>query len=239
MFQTPWTIALIVTCAVVALECSSLPGRVAAWVVYWSAARLPGEDNVERYREEWLADVSGRRFEWKKLATALSILFFGVARIRALCVTTTANRPEDSVACASPNTMSDAARETSKMDLERKKRPPSWIREEMILVCALHVEHGWKRLDHNHPAVIELSRLLRSAPYHGVQQYGEGFRNTYSVSRKTSDLKTAHPDYDPHHRRLNGGALTTLIVHEFIADTSGMLAKDARIRASLETPRTR
>jgi 5-methylcytosine-specific restriction protein A len=113
------------------------------------------------------------------------------------------------------------------------RRPPPWIREEVILACAIHVQNQWRRLDYNHPDVLELSRLLKMAPYHDVAAYSESFRNNYSVSRKTSDLKTANPGYDPEKVQMNGGKTTEAVLMEFLEDTPGMLVEAAKIRASL------
>ncbi|OPC81481.1 hypothetical protein B4N89_11450 [Embleya scabrispora] len=110
-----------------------------------------------------------------------------------------------------------------------------WIREELILACELYFDHGCKRVDHNDPGVAALSTLLRSANYHTVDLSDHSFRSHFSVSRKTSDLHTAHPDYPAEKKRSNGGEPTARVVREFLADEAGMRAEAKRIRSSLTT----
>jgi hypothetical protein len=125
------------------------------------------------------------------------------------------------------------AEQVSEPTARPEKSPPPWTRAEVILACEIHVKNRWRRLDHNNRDVLKLSALLRSVTFHGnPADYGPSFRNNYSVSRKTSDLKTANPGSDPA-KKTHGGKVAEEVIREFIADTPGMLVEAAEIRASL------
>ncbi|MFE3206106.1 hypothetical protein [Embleya sp. NPDC059237] len=52
---------LLVSLGMVVLECTPILSATAARIVRWSARRLPGEGNAERFEEEWLAGLGERR----------------------------------------------------------------------------------------------------------------------------------------------------------------------------------
>jgi len=72
---------------------------------------------------------------------------------------------------------------------------PKWTRDELILACDLVVENGWRQIREHDPRAKTLSDLLRSLRIHPVEKRGPRFRGLGSVSRKTADLVTIHPDY--------------------------------------------
>jgi 5-methylcytosine-specific restriction protein A len=96
---------------------------------------------------------------------------------------------------------------------------PAWDREEVILACDLVVDNGWRELRTNDPKVHELSDLLRRLPIHPVESRAENFRSPDSVSSKTTDLMTDHPDYKG--ARTRGSRLDRQVVEEFIRDPAG------------------
>ncbi|MFK4270411.1 HNH endonuclease [Streptomyces milbemycinicus] len=101
-------------------------------------------------------------------------------------------------------------------------RSPSWIRDELLLACALVVENGWRELRENDTRTHNLSRLLRSLPLHGDAVHNvPSFRSTGSVSRKTTDLATNHPSYMGKPTRC--GRLDKEVISDFIAHPAEMI----------------
>ncbi len=91
-----------------------------------------------------------------------------------------------------------------------------------MLACALVVKNGWRELRVGDPAVRELSELLRSLPLHeGAAQELPQYRSVGSVSRKTTDLATTHPEYGG--KATKGGSLDKKVIEAFIARESEML----------------
>ncbi|MEU9706023.1 HNH endonuclease [Streptomyces sp. NPDC047981] len=107
----------------------------------------------------------------------------------------------------------------------------SWVRDELLLACALVVENGWQELRQGDPRVIELSELLRSLPLHGDAAVDRRFRSPDSVSRKTTDIATAHPDYPG--ERTKGGRPTQKIVTDFLERHHEMMAAAEALRAGI------
>lgn len=105
---------------------------------------------------------------------------------------------------------------------------PAWDRQEVILACDLVVDNGWRELRTNNPKVQALSELLRTLSIHPAESRGENFRSPDSVSRKTTDLMTAHPDYP--RARTRGSRTDREVVQEFIYDPAAMKAEAAAIR---------
>ncbi|MGW2256923.1 HNH endonuclease [Streptomyces sp. NPDC001780] len=99
---------------------------------------------------------------------------------------------------------------------------PNWTRDELILACALVVKNGWRELRVGDRAVQELSDLLRSLPLHNdtVRRLPE-YRSVNSVSRKTTDLATNHPQHQG--GRTKGGKLDLIIIQDFIDNEVEML----------------
>ncbi|MBU2669522.1 DUF3883 domain-containing protein [Actinoplanes bogorensis] len=110
-------------------------------------------------------------------------------------------------------------------------RNPAWTREEIILACELVADNGWKELRTPDPKVQQLSKVLRSMSIHPVENQLPSFRSPDSVSRKTSDLMTAHPSYQGKPTR--GSKLDREVIDAFENEPQAMRATAARIRASL------
>jgi 5-methylcytosine-specific restriction protein A len=108
---------------------------------------------------------------------------------------------------------------------------PDWVREEVILACALVADNGWRELRASDPQVRDLSELLQRMPIHAVEARGKNFRSPDSVSRKTADLMTAHPGYVG--KRTKGGKTDREVLQEFLQDPHGMKATAASIRVSM------
>ncbi|MCT4356070.1 HNH endonuclease [Streptomyces sp. Je 1-79] len=104
----------------------------------------------------------------------------------------------------------------------------SWVKDELLLACALVMENGWRELRQNDLRVLELSDLLRALPLHGGAAVDHRFRSPNSVSRKTTDIATAHPDHAG--PMTKGGRPTQEIVADFLAHPSEMLAAARALR---------
>jgi hypothetical protein len=72
---------------------------------------------------------------------------------------------------------------------------PPWTRDAVILACDLVAANEWHELRRGDPRVTELSELLQRLPLHPLIERPPNFRSPDSVSRKTTDLYTANPDY--------------------------------------------
>jgi 5-methylcytosine-specific restriction protein A len=108
-----------------------------------------------------------------------------------------------------------------------------WTRDELILVCDEVARRGWNRIMETEPAATELSQLLRRLPIYPLELRKPNFRSTSSVSHKSVDLQTWHPEYDG--ARTNGGALDKVIIAEFLADPERMHQAAALLRAGALT----
>lgn len=106
---------------------------------------------------------------------------------------------------------------------------PSWTRDELILACNLVMENGWLELRDNDPRVAELSSLLRSMSIHPPERRSPTFRSVGSVSRKTTDIMTVHPDYRG--KATKGGALTKKVLTDFLNESELMHQAAETIRA--------
>lgn len=109
--------------------------------------------------------------------------------------------------------------------------PIDWGFEEIVIVCDVVAENGWKGLNHGDTRVPVLSGLLRSmSPEHAAQD--PKFRNEHGVTRKAGDCQTAHPDYLG--GRTRGGQTTQTVVDAFVADPASMHELALAIRAVAE-----
>lgn len=91
-----------------------------------------------------------------------------------------------------------------------------------MLACALVVRNGWRELRVGDPAVHALSDVLRALPLHdGVAHKLPEYRSIGSVSRKTTDLATNHPDYSG--KPTKGGSLDKAVIEGFISREAEML----------------
>ncbi|WP_280502148.1 hypothetical protein [Nocardia farcinica] len=106
---------------------------------------------------------------------------------------------------------------------------PPWTRDELILACDITMQNGWLELREHDPRVHELSHLLRSLPIHPPERRGPAFRSVGSVSRKTTDIMTAHPAYRG--KMTKGGKLTKQVLLDFIAESELMHQAAETIRS--------
>lgn len=104
----------------------------------------------------------------------------------------------------------------------------NWQWDEILLACDLVAQNSWKELRPHHSEVIELSKFLRSQAPSNTLISDPEFRNPNGVSRKTTDIMTAHPDYRG--AKSKGGRTTTAVVLAYIGEPAGsrQLAADLR-----------
>ena len=91
-----------------------------------------------------------------------------------------------------------------------------WQWDEILLACDLVAENNWKELRPGDSQVIALSKFLRSQATSDVLHSDPDFRNPNGVSRKTTDVMTAHPDYVG--ARTKGGRTTPDVVLAYLSD---------------------
>jgi 5-methylcytosine-specific restriction enzyme A len=111
-----------------------------------------------------------------------------------------------------------------------RRSNPDWFRDELILACDLVVENGWRELRTEDTKVVELSGLLQTLPIHPVFERAPNFRSPDAVSRKTSDLATAHPDYPG--KQTRGGRGDRQIIADFMSRPAEMKRLAVAIRAA-------
>jgi 5-methylcytosine-specific restriction protein A len=107
----------------------------------------------------------------------------------------------------------------------------NWTYDEIVLACALVYENGWKGLRAHHAPVVELSRILQTAPYHQGKERDADFRSPSSVQRKTFDIATSHREYRGKPTR--GNRLDRQVLDDFIRDPDLMVRRAAASRATL------
>ncbi|KQY41864.1 HNH endonuclease [Cellulomonas sp. Root137] len=107
-----------------------------------------------------------------------------------------------------------------------------WDWQEVVLACALVYANGWRELRTPDPRVQELSQVLRALPVHPMAERPANFRSPDAVSRKTSDLATAHPDYPG--KRTRGGMTDERVIAQFLANPSHMLDVATALRGGLD-----
>ncbi|MFF1696632.1 HNH endonuclease [Streptomyces sp. NPDC058257] len=107
-----------------------------------------------------------------------------------------------------------------------------WTRDELLLACALVMQNDWHELRQGDADVLELSDLLRSLPTNQDSAASDPrFRSPNSVSRKTTDIATAHPSYAGAATR--GGRPTRAVVSDFLAHPAEMMATAEAIRLGI------
>ena len=106
-----------------------------------------------------------------------------------------------------------------------------WKYEEIVLACDLVERNAWKGLRAHQAPVIDLSNLLRSAPFHPLGNRDDNFRSPSSVQRKTFDIATQHDDYRG--KRTRGNRLDREVLLAFVQDPTRMTQLAAEIRATL------
>ncbi|MFH8485497.1 HNH endonuclease [Streptomyces longisporoflavus] len=108
----------------------------------------------------------------------------------------------------------------------------NWTRDELLLACALVMQNDWRELRQGDEGVLELSDLLRSLPTNQEAAANDPrFRSPNSVSRKTTDIATAHPDHAGVTTR--GGRPTREVVNDFLAHPAEMVAAAEAIRMGI------
>lgn len=108
----------------------------------------------------------------------------------------------------------------------------NWTRDELLLACALVMQNDWHELRQGDESVLELSDLLRSLPTNQSSAASDPrFRSPNSVSRKTTDIATAHPSYPGAATR--GGRPTKAIVSDFLTRPAEMTAAAEAIRLGI------
>ena len=112
-------------------------------------------------------------------------------------------------------------------------RAPDWTRDEVILVCDLLVDTGWKWRPVTDPRVQELSALLQLLPIHPMEVRGPKFRNANGVGRKMQDLATRHPNYTK--VVTNGSVIDDAVVADFVDREHEMRAIAGAIRVGIRT----
>ncbi|MFJ4686069.1 HNH endonuclease [Streptomyces sp. NPDC088789] len=111
-------------------------------------------------------------------------------------------------------------------------RIPPWTEDELVLAGALVVRNGWRELRTGDPEVQELSDLLRSLPVHSPEARTlPGFRSLNSVSRKTTDFATNHPQYNGTSTRC--GKPTLIMIEAFIRREAELLQAARAIEEGL------
>ncbi|WP_414168661.1 HNH endonuclease [Streptoverticillium reticulum] len=111
-------------------------------------------------------------------------------------------------------------------------RSPAWTWDELLLACTLVVNNRWRELRESDSEVAELSTLLRSLPLHDDHARAlPQFRSVGSVSRKTSDLATNHPDYPGKPTRC--GRLDKAVIAAFIERPVELSRAAAAIRSGI------
>jgi hypothetical protein len=126
------------------------------------------------------------------------------------------------------------AKRLEELQFEVRRFPNlDWIREEIVLACAIVAENNWKQPSAHERdwRIIELSELLQTDHFHPLDQHGPDFRSPASVGRKTADIATSHPAYKG--TRTRGNRLDGIILREFIAHPAEMHREAARIRAAI------
>lgn len=112
----------------------------------------------------------------------------------------------------------------------------NWTRDEIILAADLVRQNGWRELRVGDPRVEELSALLRRQPMHSDSIGDDRVRSAGSVSRKTTDIATQHPDYQG--ARTRGNRLDGEVLQAFLAEPTAMIAVAAEIRRQWEQAAT-
>ena len=112
-------------------------------------------------------------------------------------------------------------------------RNPDWTREEIILVCALVAENGWRTMAQEDQRAVELSRLLQTTAIHPLEGRRTDFRNPASIELKSSNLLSCHPNY--HGKPTNGNRLDREVVEDFLRDPAGMRERARAIREAFQS----
>ena len=114
-------------------------------------------------------------------------------------------------------------------------RSPPWTRDELILALDVYfsgIAHSPKE-----PKIAELSRLLKSLPFHGEEKKAANFRSANSVRMKLDNFLSLDPSYD-------GVGLERIakedgrVWNEFVDKKSDLKAIALTIREHAKRPQT-
>jgi len=111
-----------------------------------------------------------------------------------------------------------------------------WVYDELVLAADLVSRSGWTGVRASSAEAQALSTLLRRGQLHDGEELPGNFRSTSSIQRKTYDIATADEAYVG--RPTRGGRLDALVIAAFRADTAGMQARAAAVRAALDAGET-
>ena len=105
-----------------------------------------------------------------------------------------------------------------------------WEYDEIVLACVLAEANAWRQVSDTDQEIKDLSQLLQSPAIHPFPHRPD-FRTPGSVGQKIRNIIDQHPDHHGSHS--DGNHLDKDVVHDFLADKPGMLARAARIRELL------
>ena len=88
----------------------------------------------------------------------------------------------------------DAHTGTANRATGQQQGNPPWTWDEELLAFDLYLRTG--AVGDQHPAVQDLSAVLRSLPLHPLAARSETFRNPNGVARKLADIHTHRPGYE-------------------------------------------
>lgn len=111
-----------------------------------------------------------------------------------------------------------------------------WVYDELVLAADLVSRNGWTGVRASSEEAKALSALLRRGQLHDGEVLPDNFRSESSIQRKTYDIATADEAYAGKPTR--GGRLDSLVITAFRADTAGMQARAAAVRAALDAGET-
>lgn len=114
-------------------------------------------------------------------------------------------------------------------------RNPPWIRDELILALDLYSRLSPRGLSHDHPEVIELSRILNRLPIHTSRPDGERFRNPNGVYMKMCNFLRLDPTYSGTGLQA-GSKLDAEVWAEFAGDRRRLASVATAIRAAIIAP---
>jgi 5-methylcytosine-specific restriction protein A len=117
-------------------------------------------------------------------------------------------------------------------------KPPNWNRDELILALELYFKVNPIHTNEEHPAIVELSRILNQLPIHDGKKFGNQFRNPNGVYMKLCNFLRFDPNY--HGVGLKRGSkLEETIWNEFSNDLDRLkLVTGAIIRGINEVKKT-
>ena len=118
-------------------------------------------------------------------------------------------------------------------EVERRRRNPPWVQEELILALDLYLREGL--LDDEDPAVIKLSDDLNALTVHYERPDATRFRNPNGVALKLANFAALDPNYGG--RGMTRGGRRDAEVWELYASDEDALAEAANaIRLGRQLP---